>query len=286
MESEQLISFVLEIRTAHNVLVPRHIGRLVHASFLHLFEQLDPSLAAHIHDEAAYRPFTLSLPQPLTYQGNAIHFRSNHPYWIRVTLFDGGYMWHLLKIHFLESGPINIRIGKAFFRIHRMLSNPQTDSTGWIGMATWEALITLPPQQLVTLRFSSPTAFSLGQRIFDLFPQPLLVWESALRDWNKYAPNSLKMEKEQIRTFTQQYIRICSSFLSTETQNFLGYVQKGFVGTCTYALEEHKTSSLLTTLARFAFYAGIGSKTTMGMGQTRIELSPNPMAYGTHYERR
>jgi len=49
------------------------------------------------------------------------------------------------------------------------------------------------------------------------------------------------------------------------------YTQKGFVGTCSYVVQGSNTfASLLTTLAAFAYYAGIGYKTTMGMGQVRV----------------
>jgi CRISPR-associated endoribonuclease Cas6 len=47
--------------------------------------------------------------------------------------------------------------------------------------------------------------------------------------------------------------------------------QVGFVGQVTYGLmaENEAARCQLNALADFAFYAGVGIKTTMGMGQTR-----------------
>ena len=49
---------------------------------------------------------------------------------------------------------------------------------------------------------------------------------------------------------------------------------KGFVGTCTYSLGPKATAEArlaFQCLAEFAFHAGVGEKTTMGMGQVICE---------------
>jgi CRISPR-associated endoribonuclease Cas6 len=48
-------------------------------------------------------------------------------------------------------------------------------------------------------------------------------------------------------------------------------MQVGFVGRVTYGLmaENEAARCQLNTLADFAFYAGVGMKTAMGMGQCR-----------------
>jgi CRISPR/Cas system endoribonuclease Cas6 (RAMP superfamily) len=50
--------------------------------------------------------------------------------------------------------------------------------------------------------------------------------------------------------------------------------QVGFVGNCTYQLHGLPADlRLLHTLARAAFFLGVGYKTTQGMGLVRVESS-------------
>jgi CRISPR/Cas system endoribonuclease Cas6 (RAMP superfamily) len=51
-------------------------------------------------------------------------------------------------------------------------------------------------ERSVTLCFASPTAFNIDGKYYALFPEPLLVWESLLRVWNSYAPESFKDEEK------------------------------------------------------------------------------------------
>jgi CRISPR-associated endoribonuclease Cas6 len=61
--------------------------------------------------------------------------------------------------------------------------------------------------------------------------------------------------------------------VQTKIWHFPTFLQKGFTGTCTYHLQgEDRLVAWLTRLAAFAFYAGIGYKTSMGMGQVRPDL--------------
>jgi len=59
--------------------------------------------------------------------------------------------------------------------------------------------------------------------------------------------------------------------------HFPNYVQKGFEERCTYQLSaDQQQVSKLTSLAAFAHYAGVGYKTSMGMGQVRVEFGNGP----------
>jgi CRISPR-associated endoribonuclease Cas6 len=131
------------------------------------------------------------------------------------------------------------------------------------------------------MQFASPTAFSLSARNFALFPEPIFVWDSLLRTWNLYAPAVLRIEKAPLREFVQQHVRVNDYTLHTVTLHYPKYTQKGFVGRCTYYVkdpmrvsdghkEEQSCARQLAVLAEFARYAGVGYKTTMGMGQARL----------------
>jgi CRISPR-associated endoribonuclease Cas6 len=146
------------------------------------------------------------------------------------------------------------------------------DSTGWADTTDWQRLASAEARKSITIRFASPTAFSLGDRRFALFPDPLFVWDSLMRSWNLYAPEPLHVEKQPLRKFIIEQIMVSAYDLQTTTYSFPNYVQKGFVGTCTYQMSIDATyAPQVAALAAFAQYAGIGYKTTMGMGQTRLE---------------
>jgi CRISPR-associated endoribonuclease Cas6 len=218
---------------------------------------------------------------PLLYQSSVVSYQKANV-WCFATVnhvvsalhcFDSGQIWHGLRRHFLEAGPIFVHIGGAKMQLIRILSTPSTDPSGWVRSTDWSTLVRLPPKRFITFHFASPTAFNMGNRHFELLPEPTFVWESLLRVWNTYAPACFQVEKQALRESVERQIDVVKSDLHTETLLFSEYTQKGFLGTCQYVIHNHDESCpQLTTLAAFAYYAGIGYKTTMGMGQVQVQF--------------
>ncbi len=227
-------------------------------------------------DEPGYRPFTISFLQGTRTQGDYVLLRRGHLYTCRVTFLDGGTLLQRLMTHVRLDGEIPVHLGNAVLHLKRIVSTPSIDPGEWIGSTTWKTLVTLPASRLITMRFCSPTAFSMGNRVFKLFPEPRWVWGSLLRDWNRYAPACFQIDKQLLQEGIASTIRVahCET-LYTETLRQSLYVQKGFLGTCTYVLNDPFFAPYLTTLAAFAPYAGVGSKTTMGMGQALVTCATN-----------
>ncbi len=193
-----LYSILLELMVRQTAVIPVTMGHLAHALFLNLVKRFDAALASRLHDEPGYRPFTVSPLSGGTLAGERIALRRGQRCRLRITLFDDGVLWHALQMHFLEAGPIYMRLGEADLHLARMLITPTSDTTNWAGSTDWQTLITLSAQPTITFHFSTATAFSLGKRQFYLFPEPRLVWDSLLRAWNKYAPDQLHMEKRTV----------------------------------------------------------------------------------------
>lgn len=121
------------------------------------------------------------------------------------------------------------------------------------------------PESTVTLEFFSPTCFKAGRTQL-LFPEPRLVFTSLLKKWNAFSPN--KLAQEASADFGS--IKVASYDLHTSLVRFSGYKIIGSVGKITYKLPQGADQlKIVNALADFAFYAGTGAKTTMGMGQTR-----------------
>lgn len=271
MREGTFYAIALELVAHREVRVPFTMGHLAHALFLNLIKRFDQELSARLHGEPMYRPYTIS-PLLGGETGNGCTLlRRNQPCYLRITLLDNGHLWRALQRYFLEAGPITVSLGKNDFQLSRMLFTPHTGPTGWVDSTDLQTLITFPVQKEILLTFCSPTAFSLGNHQFQLFPEPVFVWESLLRTWNRSTPEYLNMEKQQLCDCIKRFISMTSCAVETAFMHFPRHVQKGFVGQCTYQIAgDHPLLANLTTLAAFAYYAGVGYKTTMGMGQVQV----------------
>jgi CRISPR-associated endoribonuclease Cas6 len=274
MSQNYLYSIILELSPIANATLPATMGHQAHALFLDLINQVDPVLAARLHDESTYRPFTISPIQGAKQQDKQLRLEAGKVYRWRITLLDGGSLWQCLSQRFLEAPKMGLlELGKVTFILSHVISTSSTDATGWAGYTDWQTLANTPAQRTITMRFDSPTAFSLGDRRFAFFPEPILLWDSLLRTWNHYAPACLHMDKQAIRDFVKNTVEVSDYDLHTTTLYFPKYSQKGFLGTCTYQVKTgDEYVSQVTALANFSRYAGVGYKTTMGMGQARMEF--------------
>ncbi len=273
MTNYLLHSITLELTAANTATIDATMGHQAHALFLDLVRQTDPELSAQLHEGQGSRPFTVG---PLTggrVQGQSVALKPGQPCRLRFTLLDGGLIWQCLSQHFLEAGPITLRLGAAEFALNRMLATPTADPSGWAGFADWQGLANTPAVRYLTLRFASPTAFSLGEKRFALFPEPMFVWDSLMRVWNTFAPVPLQVDKQALREFIERRMVVADYDLRTATLHYPHYTQKGFLGVCTYLVQElGDCAGQLAALAEFARYCGVGYKTTMGMGQARAEF--------------
>jgi CRISPR-associated endoribonuclease Cas6 len=144
--------------------------------YKHLLNQVDPLLAARLHDESNYRPFTISAIQGAKQRDKQLLLEAGKVYRWRITLLGGGPLWHCLSQRFLAAPNKGLlELGKVTFILACVLSTSSTDATGWASYTDWQTLANTPAQRTITLCFASPTAFSLGDRRFAFFPEPILL---------------------------------------------------------------------------------------------------------------
>jgi CRISPR-associated endoribonuclease Cas6 len=274
MEALLMYSILLELVAQHAAAIPVSMGHLVQALILNLVKQFDPVLSARLHDEPGYRPYTVSPLNGGTRTGECITLQRDQRCRIRLTLLDGGPLWQNLCTHFLEAEPVYVRLGSCLLQLVRIVSSPHADPSGWVRSTDWQTLFTLSARQSITVRFVTATAFSWGDRRFVVFPEPYLLWEGLKHAWNRYAPACYRIERQGLRASLLSTVAMTKCSLHTCTLHYPNYTQKGFVGTCNYGIQvTSDIAALLTTLAAFAFYAGVGYKTTMGMGQVRVTFN-------------
>jgi CRISPR-associated endoribonuclease Cas6 len=276
MQPSYLHSIILELCAINTTAIPAHRGDHTHALFLDLVRQVDAELSSRLHDEPEYRPFTVSVLHGARINDGMQVLQAGQVYRLRLTLLDGGGLWQCLSGHFLETSALSLRLDKAQLQLTRVLSTPAADATGWAGYSDWQTLAAASPRSAITMHFASPCAFSMGDRRFALFPEPILLWDSLVRSWNRYAPKVLQIDKVALRDFVSQQVTISDYELHTGKAVFATHAQKGFVGSCTYQVKNNEgCAPQIAALAEFARYAGVGSKTTSGMGQARMEKTKN-----------
>lgn len=272
MKNESLYSLKLDLcSTSNDATISPTNERQAQALFLNLVGQFDPGLSARLHDEPGYRPYTVARVIGGRRVGARFALGRGEHCSMRITLLDGGGLWQKLCHYFLASGLVHVKLGESVLQLINILTTPASDPQGWVNSTDWRTLFTLPARRSITMHFASPTAYSWGNRRYVLFPQPFLLWENLLHAWNRNAPECYRVEKPGLRRSLMNDVRVTRCSLVTRVLHFPNFSQKGFVGVCNYAIQgSNDFASLLTTLAAFSYYAGAGSKTTMGMGQVWV----------------
>jgi CRISPR-associated endoribonuclease Cas6 len=191
--------------------------------------------------------------------------------------------------------PPFMQIGKRLFLLEEVIAD-KDDSSGWAGFTTFAGLVeqvratTLAVEQPLKLEFAAITTFSRNSskergisNHFAILPMPQYVFPGLVKRWQELAPPEMAhlVQRERIEAYIQEEGIIIGDYdLRPHWVTFVKHRQRGFAGTCSYILrgrdEPTSLESPLTVrqqmllLAHLAFYTGVGAKTAMGMGQTRI----------------
>lgn len=271
-----LCSIVLVLTSENEATISATAGHQAHAAFLAAIRAVDPALAAALHSaEVPVRPFTVS---PLLGVGRArggqVVLSPAAEYHLRFTaLYPPVYERFMARFLRSDGRPL-VRLGAAELLVKEVRTTP--GSHPWAGYSTWQGLAAgARAEERVSLEFASPTAFGFGQRAWGkqvvVLPEPKLVFGSLARTWNALAPAPLAVDRQALGSYLQEQT-VVTRIEGLRTQ-MLHYQrsQVGFAGRVSYGLmgENEIARVQLNMLADFAFYAGVGMKTTMGMGQCR-----------------
>jgi CRISPR-associated endoribonuclease Cas6 len=221
---------------------------------------------------------------------------------LRVTLLDGA-LYQPLMAPFLRAGaPPTVTLGAAHLCVAGVQATPGISP--WVGYADPSDLLTkAATTDLISLVFESPTAFSRGQsawgKMMDLLPAPSLVFDSLIGKWKAMAqwqqPALPLPDRQSLLQFVEERVVVKEiEHLKTVMLRYTSGPQIGVVGALTYQIKGETSSTSntnahtaraglpdlmplskdgpllwLNALADFAFYSGIGYRTTLGMGQAR-----------------
>lgn len=275
--TETLHSIVVTLTPTRETTVRATMGHQAHAAFLKTVRESDAALAEVLHTPGMpIRPFTVSMLQgmPEGYH-KQILLSPEETYWLRFTaLYQPIFERFMARFLRGEGRPV-IRLGRAVLLIKEILATP--GSHPWAGYTSWSKLVNeAEPAPEITLDFVSATAFGFGQQEWGkkvmVLPLPETVFGSLARSWNATAPIALQMNRQELQEYLDEHAVVTRiDHLRTKMLRYRRSPQVGFVGRITYGLmtEDKAIQTQLNALADFAFYAGVGMKTTMGMGQCK-----------------
>jgi CRISPR-associated endoribonuclease Cas6 len=263
-------ALMLTLRPEREFEAPANLGRAAHAAILRLIDAASPELARQLHDDIGVKPLTVS--NVLGLRGGRVRdlVGSDQTYGLRVTLLTAELEELALAWTPERLGTLDLD-GRPW-QVERAAADPAEHP--WAGRSSYgdlaaPALARGESATRWTIEFAAPVTFrqrGLNQPL----PSPDLVFGSLLDKWNAFAPIALP---EEVRRFASECMatsRFELRSLAEPTKG--GATQIGAVGRCTYVAtnRDRYWCACVETLARFAFWSGVGAGATRGFGRARL----------------
>lgn len=264
-------ALIFNLRPTQETSVPASLGRATHAAILRLIAAAQPDLATQAHEGDGAKPLTVSNVLGLHFgrSGSATVSPENE-YAFRVTFLTAEL--EAAAAQWLTSPPAELELLDSLWQVSNILAT--SDQHAWAGQLSYAeiaapALARGEGNTRWTLEFNSPVTFrqrGLNQPL----PSPDLVFGSLLEKWNAFSPIALPDEVRRFASECMATSRFDIRSHGEPTKN--GAVQIGALGQCTYVAtnRDRYWCACIETLARFAFWSGVGSGATRGLGRTRL----------------
>ncbi|MFN6456288.1 MAG: CRISPR system precrRNA processing endoribonuclease RAMP protein Cas6 [Nostoc sp. EfeVER01] len=238
---------VIQVAVASAAPLPT-LGRAIHAQCFQWFANADTALAEHLHQQNTL---------PLTV---AMQYVSPQKMHLKITLLKKELLAPLLWGLSTSLGE-SIMLAGIPCQLGKSIDILQATS--------FEKLVQVTTQNVIELRFLSPTSFKQNRGV-QPFPLPELVFNSLLRRWNIFAPPELQFPEVEWNSLVSAYD------LKTHALKMEGGAEIGAQGWVKYRFLDSQQAKIATILSHFATFAGVGRKTAMGMGQVRLVESRSP----------
>ncbi|GIL09185.1 MAG: hypothetical protein BroJett033_6960 [Chloroflexota bacterium] len=260
-----LAAFTLHLRFTHTDEVPAWLGRAAQAAFLDSLQTINPAAAARVHDGSGLKAFTASNLSTGRW-GGLVTLRPRAHYSMRfTTLFSD---LTALSLNALTAAWL--RHGLTLHDQPTMVEAVDTAATSYADL-----LANAAPARQITLRFASPTQFKLthphdkSNGIPMPLPVPERVFGSLIDRWERFSGVPLRPD---LREWVRLNVSVAAHRIETRTVEArrAGHgAYTGFVGDVTFALLRRDDVFVrqVNALAAYAPFAGVGIRTTNGMGQ-------------------
>jgi CRISPR-associated endoribonuclease Cas6 len=251
-------SIAIELGAAKSGSIPPTLSRAIHACVMEWFNLGSAEIANKIHN-SQQSPITLS---GLIGNRRPRGTQSGDRFTIRIGLLDGSLVQALLQ-GIEQWGTRSLELAGFPFAIRNVYALPGSHRLA--RSADYQLLADLPAMgEELVLHFLSPTSFKQQQDI-QPFPLPELVFGNLQRRWNHFAPEELKFPPLAWQA------SIAAFDLKTHALKMKSGAEIGAQGWVKYKFRDRQQAKIATVLSHFAFFAGVGRKTSMGMGQTMLK---------------
>ncbi len=274
-----LYSCVVKLTATRDATLPQTHGDHAYAAFLGIVRATDPDLAQLLHDSGARKPFTVSplrgLPgdslRPAWGEGpgmrGQVRVKAGWEGWLRITLISEPMFAAFIRRFMLGDARPTLWIDPGEFAVTEVLTTP--GSHPWAGYATAQTLMeSAQDQDTVALEFASPFAFSLGKHQIEIMPRSELVFGTLATKWKQWCGLPLPVLE---REWLKENVLVAEWRMQSRMLRYRTGWQVGSIGNVRFRVFNANAAihRALNGLASFAFFAGIGHKTTQGMGQVR-----------------
>jgi CRISPR-associated endoribonuclease Cas6 len=271
-----IYSTVIIIKPKKEVILPACTGNYIHGFFYKLLKNIDKIDTDILHEDKGASFFTVSpINGYFQKQGLAnIILKSENDYWFRITTFDAIFA-EKINSELINFRGKEIKVSDYAFHVEDVILDASEHE--WAGSSNYNRIYkkyVIEQKNVssrITLNFYTPTTFSSGDKNF-ILPLPDTVFNNLLEKWIRYG--ELPFSKEDFLYWLREQVVVSKYELRTRMWNFQKYKYVGFVGRVEF-LDISKSESvyrcLWNVLSDYAFFAGIGAKTTMGMGMVRRE---------------
>lgn len=264
-----LVSLVVTVQPTDAVRAQPHLGRAVYAQFLRWLDATDPALASRWHDADGPKPYTCSSLVGMTRMSKASSkLAPDDDLWFRVTSLDPAISAVLLAL--AAQPPAEVDLDGEVLAVTgaytRPTEHPWAANTSYHELAGPYLLAREPAPRRVRLRFAAPTNFRQNG-VTHPFPLPGLVFGGLADRWNAFSPLGVS---DGVRAFCETAVTATRFDLKTRAFPTKGdRTEVGSVGEVSYRILRHDMywASVVSLLADYAFYAGVGRGTSAGMGQ-------------------
>jgi CRISPR-associated endoribonuclease Cas6 len=218
--------------------------------------------------------------------GNALHDMQRNKR-MSLAIIESTHHTATLRLTFMA--PDGLRLGNLLingFSRHSTLQLGRTrcnighidlTHSPWSGLATWGDLTSETSAHRIGFNFVTPTAITkrgaAGHRFMALFPEPCDVFGGLARRWRDLEGPELPEDFE--RSLLAGGCVVSKHNLRSVEFRTSERTQIGFVGKVVFECR-HTSSSFaaaLGSLARFAFFTGVGYQTARGMGTVKTTVS-------------
>ena len=264
-------------------------GRHLHALFLDLVRSHSPNLATTLHGQTKQKSFTLSPLQPhtkLQHNPGTLQWNYSHAIpegthcWWRITLLEDSLFTQLANLWLGLGSQQQWHLGGSPLQISQVIGTQHTDQP-WAGYSSYAQLYdeASDRNRKLHFRFCSPVTFRISDYDSSL-PTRDRVFRSLLKRWNHYSQTPFP--ETLIEHIYPAAYNIHSDVAIDSRSKLIGCI-----GDVTFQVlgkaVSPKTIQQINALAQFSLFAGIGRKTSMGMGQT-FYVPPSETSKGIYLE--